>query len=1277
MAADRTVTARLVADTTAYNAPFVEATKTTTGLAAAQREAAQASKEQATAQSGLSSAAVEASRTTRLLSTAQREAAAAAKEATAADSEATRQLIAAQKEVTAAAKDTSELGAQRRMAAQAALESAEKEAAAAAESKAAADVQAKAARDALAAHRDETAAARENALEETAAAKASEDAAKKRSTAYSESGKLMMGAGLGLVAAFGIAEKATSDFDKSMSGVGAVAHATAPEMEQLRTAALNAGRDTAFSAKEAADAEGELVKAGVSVKDVLSGGLTGALDLAAAGQLSLADAATISANAMNTFNLKGSDVPHIADVLAAGANKSAADVKELSYAMQQGGLVAAQTGLSFEDTTAVLSAFADRGLAGADAGTSLKTMLERLNNPTTAARDLMNSLGISAYDVNGKFVGIQNVAGQLHDKLGGLTDAQRNQTLATIFGSDAIRSATVLYSLGADGLKGYTDAVNDSGAAGRMASAQLDNLSGDLHQLKGSLDTVLIQSGGGANSVLRDMAQGLTAVVNGFGALPKWVQEGATAFAGGAGSALLLVGGLTSLAGKVGSTRKTLEELATTADGMKGALARAGSFLAGPWGIALVGAAAVAGIFISKMHDSKVEVTDFTSAIKDDGNALGDHTVQMVTNELASKKLYDAFKDLGVSQDTVTQAAMGSKDAMSQLAKATGDALKSTKDMHKMTELGGDLAQIQAISGGLHDQLHAQQQATAATADATMTTAQAAATTAQAEQQSKNAATASMQQAAAVRAVGDATVAKKDADYAEVAAVKSKTSTTSDDTAVTNAATTAKHAQAAADKSATSASRDTVKAVKDQSKATTDAATAQADAASKARSNADANAAATAKVKEQADAAKANAAANGTAADKHKANAAAAKANADAHTAAAAANKLHTQATRDSAKAVRDATTADNASVRASDAAATAADKASRADDAKAKAADAKSKAADKAAKAADQEAAAQRAAAVAAQEAADEHKWGTDALKGWADAAAHSSDGAYKLDDAVSAEVGAMKDAKTTANNLKDALDALNGVHIQAGKAAIDVQNKIHDLNKTLTDNGNTLDITTEKGRTNMSAVYDLASAINAHAQAVTEETGSVKAGNDALAASRDEFDKVLQKAGLSKQKIDDFNKSLLNTPALSIDVDASKAMDKLRILKDQWGQVLYVTPQGVKQQFATGGLITGPGTGTSDSIPIMASAGEFVVTAAAARQFGYGNLARINASASGSIVRPQMVASVGGTTAQPARATGGAALHIEHYHEARSSGPRQVADDLAFLVRGRGMAA
>jgi len=126
--------------------------------------------------------------------------------------------------------------------------------------------------------------------------------------------------GAGLVGAFALAERAAYAFDKQMSAVGAVADASAAQLTQLRAAALQAGKDTAFTATQAAQAEEELAKAGVNTADILGGALKGTLNLAAAGSLELADAAKIAAQAMVEFELKGKDVGNIADIIASGAN---------------------------------------------------------------------------------------------------------------------------------------------------------------------------------------------------------------------------------------------------------------------------------------------------------------------------------------------------------------------------------------------------------------------------------------------------------------------------------------------------------------------------------------------------------------------------------------------------------------------------------------------------------------------------------------------------------------------------------------------------------------------------------------------------------------------------------------------------------------------------------------------------------------------------------------------------------------------------------------------
>lgn len=326
--------------------------------------------------------------------------------------------------------------------------------------------------------------------------------------------------GAALTAGFGYAVKQYADFDKAMSQVQAATHETAGNMEKLRTAAMKAGADTKYSGSEAANGIEELAKAGVETKDILGGGLSGALSLAAAGNIEVGEAAELAATAMTQFGLKGSDIGHVADLLAAGAGKAQGSVGDLGYALKQSGLVAAQTGLSIEETTGTLAAFASAGLVGSDAGTSFKVMLQKLQNPSKEAAGLMAEYGISLYNAEGKFKGITAVAGDLKRGLENLTPAQRDAALATIFGSDAVRAANVLYTQGQEGIQGWIDKTNDAGYAASTAAIQQNNLAGDIEKLGGAIDTIILSSSGGLSDFFRGLVQMATGLLDFMGKLP-------------------------------------------------------------------------------------------------------------------------------------------------------------------------------------------------------------------------------------------------------------------------------------------------------------------------------------------------------------------------------------------------------------------------------------------------------------------------------------------------------------------------------------------------------------------------------------------------------------------------------------------------------------------------------------------------------------------------------------------------------------------------------------
>lgn len=515
----------------------------------------------------------------------------------------------------------------------------------------------------------------------------------KQATGEVANGFLAVGATA--AAGLGLAVKKFADFDKEMSNVRAATGETAGNMDLLREAALKAGKDTSFSATEAAQGIEALAKAGVQTKDVLNGGLNGALALAAAGQIQVGDAAEIAATALTQFKLQGKDIPHVADLLAAGAGKAQGEVSDMAAALKQGGLVSAQFGLSIEETTGTLAAFASAGLIGSDAGTSFKTMLLQLANPSKEAAQTMKDLGINAYDASGAFIGIAPLADQLKTKLGGLTQEQRNSALATIFGTDAIRAASVLYDQGAKGIAEWTTKVNDSGFAATQAATKTDNLSGDLERLGGSFDTALIQSGSGANSVLRGLVQAADGAVTAFAGLPDAVTGTASALAAVVAVGGLAAGGTLKAATAAGQLRDSWNALGKVGRGLTVSM--------GAVGVALVAAGLVYSAFSKKNEEAKAQVDNLRSTLDEATGAITGNTRAYVANKLATTGVAQTAKDMGLSLSSVTDAALGNKEALAGLVDQLDKVIAA--GTAGGADTGQGFAQRAVAAGKLKDQL--------------------------------------------------------------------------------------------------------------------------------------------------------------------------------------------------------------------------------------------------------------------------------------------------------------------------------------------------------------------------------------------------------------------------------------------------------------------------------------------------------------------------------------------------------------------------------------------
>lgn len=521
----------------------------------------------------------------------------------------------------------------------------------------------------------------------------------------------MTAAGLA-VAAFGVAAvKMAADFDQQMSTVQANTGATSAQMDQLRAAAIEAGASTVYSASDSADAINDLGKAGMSVTDILTGGLSGALNLAASDGMAVGDAAEYMANALSMFHLKGSQASQVADTLAAGAGKAVGNVSDFGEALNNCGAQANSFGMNIQETTGVLALFAQNGTIGAEAGTQLNSMLMKLAAPSAEAANTMKELGISAYDAQHHFVGMANFAGQLQKAEKNLTDEQRNQANATIFGSYAIKAANYLYEAGESGVNKWTKAVSESGYAAEQAAAKNNNLKGDLENLSGSMESLMISVGEGAQGPLRKMVQGLDTLVDAFAGLPSGAQQTIVAMASLAGvfgavhkAAGNLNGSTSTMANNIGlaidpiqrvktalgsaqtafdlfkgssmSASEQMEAFGTSASkaqlktaGFKAVGSSVMSLLGGPWGIALTVAGVALSAFVSRQQKAKEAAEQLQSALESGSNIS--ETIAGAYQDMSSGgvKLTTWLDKAGISLTDMTSAAMGNEAALKRVNK--------------------------------------------------------------------------------------------------------------------------------------------------------------------------------------------------------------------------------------------------------------------------------------------------------------------------------------------------------------------------------------------------------------------------------------------------------------------------------------------------------------------------------------------------------------------------------------------------------------------------------
>lgn len=454
---------------------------------------------------------------------------------------------------------------------------------------------------------------------------------KMASSAQSAGMAMTLGITVPLVAAGKQAIKAGMQFQQGMANIQAVTDATSEEMGKFSGLVKEMASTTPYGVSDVTKAIEDLSKAGLTTSQILEGGLYGALTLAASGEIELEEAANLAARALITFKNDGLSVADAADILVGAANKSTTSVGEIGSSFEMVSVVAANAGLTMKDTATALAVFAQNGMAGSDAGTSLKTMLMNLTPQSAKATKYMKELGIITadganqfYDASGKMKDMAGIAEIMQNSFKGLNDEQRIHYMRTIFGQDAIRGATVLYKEGADGIRLMASAI-ESVDAKKVAETKWATLSTKIRIFKNNLELLSSEIFTRFEPAMSKIVDGATKMVDVFRKAPKGLQNfilGLLGILAVAGPLLLIFG---TVAGAIANISTLLGGIGI---GSAGALAG----VLGPVLLVVAGVELLIATFKKLWTDSE----QFRENAKKLGSAIAD----------LGKSIFDMFKPI-------------------------------------------------------------------------------------------------------------------------------------------------------------------------------------------------------------------------------------------------------------------------------------------------------------------------------------------------------------------------------------------------------------------------------------------------------------------------------------------------------------------------------------------------------------------------------------------------------------------------------------------------------
>lgn len=413
------------------------------------------------------------------------------------------------------------------------------------------------------------------------------------------------------VTALGTASVTTAaNFESSMSQVQATMGITKDAMSTVNGQSVNTmdtlsklakkmGAETAFSASECAEALNYLALAGYDTEQMCNT-LPTVLNLAAAGDIALADASDMVTDAMSALGMGVDEAETMVDQMAKTASTTNTSVAQLGEGILTIGATAKSIKGGTAELNTALGILANNGIKGAEGGTHLRNIILSLQNPTDKAAAQMEALGISVYDSEGNMRSMNDILGDLNKSMDGMTSAEKSNIIGTIFNKTDLSSVNALLANTGSTWDDLQQKITASGgAAQQMADTQLDNLQGQITILKSALEGLAISFGELLMPAIKQIVGWVQKFVDWLNGLSEGTKKTVVTIAllaAALGPVLIVIGKVISA---VGTIMTIVPKIAGVINTVKGAFAALNTtMLANPIVLIIAAIAALVAAFI-------------------------------------------------------------------------------------------------------------------------------------------------------------------------------------------------------------------------------------------------------------------------------------------------------------------------------------------------------------------------------------------------------------------------------------------------------------------------------------------------------------------------------------------------------------------------------------------------------------------------------------------------------------------------------------------------------